>query len=658
MSTPLRRIPALTILAVLAGALSLGSCQDVASPDSDSAEEAPGLDVALQSSTTGSSQAGVQGCIPRSEADHLASTESELRTALQSAGSGDVIGITAMIPVDDPVFVRTDGVTLTCAGSGNAGQAGLDATPDIQSGGFVAIPAEDVTVHDLVIEAHDENGEHAAQAIISLNQTDASPHATDLVVRHNRIRCGWLDCVELGGVDGATVEENVLDGRPSSAATLVVRTVDPNFTPSRIDELLVAGNEIHCGSGPACLRVFGADGVTIRGNSIEGGSADRILRAQPTEREPLVDELRLVDNVIQCPDSDGPCFEVSDELFRASGRGDGVSFAFLDNRIDDGHPHHPPSPPWDYGLKAINEGDPVTARISGNDWTCPGLSCFSLAGHSGTIDSNELHGTRYTSWGLSAAFLSEDSMQIRNNRIQGQQVVGMLIHGLDRAVITGNVLRQEGGCCGIHVQARSERLRIVGNEVVQTGSPGSSVWAGIRLNGGAHHQLRDNVIRGDWSNGITITGMDSSTVEEVDIRGVQNYGVHYWHPQDRITSYRSRFRSLDMADIGGAGYFVNGACANRFEDVDFSGASHDTAAVFSDSTGGNHFDNRDRHLVIDRGGVDCDSDPGVDPNVVEGPVRKGAAVGASTGSAAALGTGALELVEGLRPEAQLPIEIR
>jgi hypothetical protein len=124
-------------------------------------------------------------------------TDPELRAALASASSGDVIAISGNIPLDSAVSVQTEGVTLTCAEPG----AGLSLAEGNVGGMLLDLWVGYVTISGLTLDA-----EYGFSPILALTADPAGlPH---IRVTGNEIECGYNFCIFAVSVPYLEITDN------------------------------------------------------------------------------------------------------------------------------------------------------------------------------------------------------------------------------------------------------------------------------------------------------------------------------------------------------------------------------------------------------------------------------------------------------------------
>ncbi|HEU4881910.1 MAG TPA: right-handed parallel beta-helix repeat-containing protein [Longimicrobium sp.] len=127
-------------------------------------------------------------------------TDPELRAALASASSGDVIAISGNIALDSVVTVATEGVTLTCAEPG----AGLSFAPG-NDFGLLDLWVGYVTISGLVLDA-----EYGFAPILAV--TAGEPGLPHIRLTGNEIGCGYLFCIFAVSVPYLEITDNHFEG--------------------------------------------------------------------------------------------------------------------------------------------------------------------------------------------------------------------------------------------------------------------------------------------------------------------------------------------------------------------------------------------------------------------------------------------------------------
>ncbi|HEV3049524.1 MAG TPA: right-handed parallel beta-helix repeat-containing protein [Longimicrobium sp.] len=124
-------------------------------------------------------------------------TDPELRAALASASSGDVIAISGNIPLDSIVTVATAGITLTCAEPG----AGLSLAEGNVDGLLLDLWVGYVTISGLVLDA-----EYGFAPVTAVTADPAGlPH---IRLTGNEIECGYNFCIFAVSVPYLEITDN------------------------------------------------------------------------------------------------------------------------------------------------------------------------------------------------------------------------------------------------------------------------------------------------------------------------------------------------------------------------------------------------------------------------------------------------------------------
>ncbi|HYR09903.1 MAG TPA: right-handed parallel beta-helix repeat-containing protein, partial [Longimicrobium sp.] len=189
-------------------------------------------------------------------------TDPELRAALASAQSGDVIAISGNIPLDSVVTVATEGVTLTCAEPG----AGLSFAP---GNDFVLL---DLWVGHVTISGLKLDAEYGYAPILALNpDPQGYPH---IRITGNEIDCGYSFCIFAVGVPYLQITDNHWKGDETRFGIQIqgAGALQPGGGYVQANGIVISRNVIENEEGyPAIyggIRVRDGRDVTITHNQI------------------------------------------------------------------------------------------------------------------------------------------------------------------------------------------------------------------------------------------------------------------------------------------------------------------------------------------------------------------------------------------------------
>lgn len=241
-----------TSLATLGVAAALAACSD--QPIS------PSIDAPPASLARGGGSVTACAAAP----DFLASDEAGLRSALATAQTGDVIAIDGTIVLTAPLWVETDGLTLTCASAGSGLTHGDPGAVWV----MIGVTAADLTVSGLHIDA-----QAGGYPIYALNN-GLNWNASNLAFTGNQVQCGWA-CMFLVGTDGARISGNHFEARYANTGIHLQQFVRGDGTAFRTDGSRIEGNTV-VAVRPTGHVVFGAirprdgDGIVVADNVVEG----------------------------------------------------------------------------------------------------------------------------------------------------------------------------------------------------------------------------------------------------------------------------------------------------------------------------------------------------------------------------------------------------
>lgn len=201
--------------------------------------------------------------------------------------------------------------------------------------------------------------------------------------------------------------------------------------------------------------------------------------------------------------------------------------------------------------------------------------------------------------------------------------------GSANTLVADNHFTASGSASGIHMQGfgayRIDGMRVVGNTIIARSPSGAPSFGAIRPRDGSDVVLRDNDIRGPWSNGIATTMLSGSVFERNGVDGARRYGLFVGSANSAAIQVRGLLARGNALSGTVSALHVNGACGNVFVANQLATAGT-TPVFFTASTGANNLLGYNG-AVVDNGAADCDGDGGADPNFVSGRTRTGAAPG-------------------------------
>jgi hypothetical protein len=217
-------------------------------------------------------------------------------------------------------------------------------------------------------------------------------------------------------------------------------------------------------------------------------------------------------------------------------------------------------------------------RVVGNHIECGYTTCVFFVGTTGTqILDNHFAGDR------------------TNTGIQFQApyrtAEGIPINPVDGAVISRNVLET------------SE-------------SYPAGVYGAIRVRDGSNVTITHNEVGAGWTNGIALTNVYDSRVDQNRVDGALYYGITTVDIVARpIMLGGVSFTGNGITNSGRSAIWIGRACDNVFTG---NNVQHNArGAIFLASTGANVWRGNPGE-VDDRGSFDCDGDGAVDPNEISG----------------------------------------
>lgn len=212
------------------------------------------------------------GCA--TDPDAIVTAQTEIFSALEEAGEGDVIAVEGLVAMDQGFVVTTAGLTLTCASPGS----GLVASNDFRSAVMIWVAAPRVRLTRLVMKVPD-----VPHGIYAPGTT-----ARELEVSGIDITCGPGTCVFLAGVPVATITDNTLlaEANVSGFHVQGLRDAEGNLI-SETDDTRIIGNTVVT-AAPSTSPVFGGirirqgHNVVVSDNDVAGPWANSIAATEIT----------------------------------------------------------------------------------------------------------------------------------------------------------------------------------------------------------------------------------------------------------------------------------------------------------------------------------------------------------------------------------------
>lgn len=223
-------------------------------------------------------------------------------------------------------------------------------------------------------------------------------------------------------------------------------------------------------------------------------------------------------------------------------------------------------------------GDFDGIRVVGNEVGCGYTTCVFFVGTRGTVvTDNHFHGDS-----------TNTGIQFQS---PGRLADGTPISPVDDEVISRNVLETSA-------------------------SYPNGIYGAIRIRDGSNATITHNDIRAGWTNGVALTNVYDSRVDQNRIDGALYYGIDVPRIVARpIALARVSFTGNHITNSGRSTIWPARACYNTFTGNNVQDSRR--GAVFLSSTGANVWRGNPGE-VEDRGSFDCDGGGTVDPNVITG----------------------------------------
>lgn len=218
-------------------------------------------------------------------------------------------------------------------------------------------------------------------------------------------------------------------------------------------------------------------------------------------------------------------------------------------------------------------------------------------------------------------------IRITGNHVECGYTVCVLLVGTRGAQVTDNHFSGDSTNTGIQFQAPGRTADgtpihpvddvVISRNVIETAdSYPSGIYGAIRVRDGSNATITHNEIRAGWTNGIALTNVYDSRVDQNRIDGALYYGITTVEIVSRpIMLSGVSFTGNQVTSSGRSAVWAGRACDNVFTGNNVQNDGR--GAVFLASTGGNVWRGNPGE-VEDRGSFDCDGDGSVDPNLVTG----------------------------------------
>lgn len=210
-------------------------------------------------------------------ADYVVTDEDELRSALEVAAPGEVIGFQGLFPVGGNVVIDTEDLTLTCETPGS----GIFAAPEYLYS-LLVVDAPGVNISRLVIR-------DARKRAILIRHNGTNTFAENVIVSRNHIYCddvgAWV-CVQANGAKGSIITDNYIETRGNPSG-IHVEGLKPLPDRLQIDGTRIEGNTVvalepvtHGGYWMSGIRPRDGTGVVVANNTVIGPWKNSIATAE------------------------------------------------------------------------------------------------------------------------------------------------------------------------------------------------------------------------------------------------------------------------------------------------------------------------------------------------------------------------------------------
>jgi nitrous oxidase accessory protein NosD len=265
------------------------------------------------------------------------------------------------------------------------------------------------------------------------------------------------------------------------------------------------------------------------------------------------------------------------------------------------------------GLKLAGENS-VLLILEAGQITVSGLHLDAEYGFSAILAANVFNG-------------NFDGIRVIGNEVDCGYTTCVFFVGTKGTVVSDNHFRGDSTNTGIQFQAPGRLAdgtpispvdgAVISRNLIETSeSYPNGIYGAIRIRDGSNATITHNDVRAGWTNGIALTNVYDSRVDQNRIDGALYYGIDVPQIVARpIALARVTFTGNHITNSGRSAIWPARACYNTFTGNNVQ--NNDRGAVFLASTGGNVWRGNPGE-VEDRGAFDCDGDGVVDPNVISG----------------------------------------
>jgi hypothetical protein len=239
-------------------------------------------------------------------------------------------------------------------------------------------------------------------------------------------------------------------------------------------------------------------------------------------------------------------------------------------------------------------------------------------------------------------------IRIAGNHVKCGHTVCVLMVGTRDTHVTDNHLAGDSTNTGIQFQSPGrlpdgtpifpvDNVVIARNLIETSLSYPNGIYGAIRIRDGSNATITHNDVRTGWTNGIALTNVYDSRVDQNRIDGALYYGIDVPLIVARPIALRGvSFTGNQISNSGRSAMWPARACYNTFTGNNVQ--NNNRGAVFLTSTGANVWRGNPGE-VEDRGSFDCDGDGAVDPNLITGERAASAAPAFAEAAGHTLGGG-------------------
>lgn len=271
-------------------------------------------------------------------------------------------------------------------------------------------------------------------------------------------------------------------------------------------------------------------------------------------------------------------------------------------------------------LNVVADGVTLTCATPGSGLVIG--TYFQVEGDDVTVAHLDIDGSA-VAWAF--LVLDAEDIAVLQNRFVCGTLTCLYANYTENGVVEANeFIANQEVISGIHLQHFEDQVEgdvfhVVGNRIETTVPSTQEHMGAVRINNWARVEVRDNLIKGPWANGLGISAMEQSVIEGNTIVAPTYWGIGAG-PEGTLHIWDTGIRNNTITGAGAGGVHISDGCYTGILDNDLSGNADDLGILLGEETGGFQYTEGD-YEIIDLGNRDCNGDGVADPNGVGGKIQ-------------------------------------